>query len=199
VDDLTDPALIRAMQSETPARREKAWALFEPFYRPTILAWCRRRVSQWETAEDLTQEILLKLSAEFTRRCYDPELGRFRSWLKTLVNNFLTDYWRAQRRRVAGPAIGGSDHLLLLAGLESPEAAEELSDAIVNHEVTKAVRTIDRVRSEVREDHWRAFWLYHAENLPVVEIAAAVGLEVGNVYKILRRIKKQLTEANGHV
>jgi DNA-directed RNA polymerase specialized sigma24 family protein len=87
----------------------------------------------------------------------------------------------------------------LLEARESPDAAEELSDALANHEATRAVRIIDRVRSEVRADHWRAFWLFHVENRPVAEIAAEVGLAVPNIYKILRRIKTRLEEANGDV
>src|SRR5262245_46160569 len=74
----TDGSLLLAIQSQSPDRREAAWEKFEPRYRPVILAWCLRRPLPRETAEDLTQEILLKLSEKFPDHCYDPDQARFR-------------------------------------------------------------------------------------------------------------------------
>jgi RNA polymerase sigma factor (sigma-70 family) len=187
-----------ALQSQTPAKRGAAWALFEPRYRPVIHAWCLRRHLPVETARELTQEILLKLSVQFLRHCYDPDRGRFRSWLKAVVENVLNDYSRAQQRQVVGAAVGGTDHGRMLAELASPEAAEQLSDAVANQPVTRAAQAIGRVRSREPEAHWRAFWLFGVEKRPVAEVAAEVGLSRANVYKISQRIRKQLEEEKGH-
>jgi RNA polymerase sigma factor (sigma-70 family) len=199
VDSLiTDAKLLLDVQSPCQADREAAWATFELRYRPVIRAWCSKRSLQPETAEDLTQEILLKLSEQFLRRCYDPDRGRFRSWLKAVVSNALTDYWRARQRRPDAVAIGGTDHGRLLAELASPESAGQLSEVIATQPVTRAALAVAAVRGRVAEAHWKAFYLYHAEGRPVEEVAAEVGLGVGNVYKILQRIKKQIEEEVGH-
>lgn len=150
-------------------------------------------------AEDLTQDILLKLSQKFIQKCYNPERGEFRTWLKAVVSNALTDHRRKQQRQPDHRAAGGTEHWRQLAELPSPdEAAEQLSDAIDLEPVTQAAQAIARVRRRVPESHWEAFCLYHAEKRPVEEVAAEVGLQVGNVYKVLQRIKKQLEEEVGH-
>jgi RNA polymerase sigma factor (sigma-70 family) len=194
----TDHSLLLALQSQSPARREAAWALFEPRYRPVIHAWCRRRHLPVETARELTQEILLKLSVQFLRHYYDPDRGRLRSWPKTVVENVLTDYARAQQRHLVGTAVGGTDHGRMLAELASPEAAEQLSDAVARQPVTRAAQAIGRVRARVPEAHWRAFWLKDVEERPAAEVAAEVGLRPANVYKISQRISKQLEEEIRH-
>jgi RNA polymerase sigma factor (sigma-70 family) len=191
----TDGSLLLELQSQSPARREAAWPRFESIYRPLILAWCQRRLKP-EAAEDLAQDVLLKLSLKFPQMCYNPDRGRFHSWLKATVENALTDYARRQGRQVAD-AVGGTDNGRMLAYLAGPEA-DELSSAISNHPVTGAVQALARAQAQVPEAHWKAFCFYHREKRPVEEIAAELGLGVANVYKILQRTRKLVKEGMGH-
>src|SRR5438105_1400327 len=101
-----------------------AWAAFHARYHDVILTWCRRREMSSACAEDLTQEIWLKLLKDI--HTYHPEKGRLRSWLKTVVNNTLTDYWRRQQARPERGGVGGSAFLERLAGLASPVCQQEL-------------------------------------------------------------------------
>jgi DNA-directed RNA polymerase specialized sigma24 family protein len=55
----THLSLLRALDEE--GRREDAWAVFQVCYRDVILGWCQRCGLDLHTAEDLTQEILIKL------------------------------------------------------------------------------------------------------------------------------------------
>lgn len=194
----TDGSLLLALRSQDTHRRDAGWDLFEPLYRPVILAWCLRWGLPRPIAEELTQDVLLKLSVKFIQNCYDPQRGGFRPWLKAVVSNALTDHQRHRLRQPDPLAVGGTDHRRMLAELASPEAAECLSDVIADQPVTRAAQAVAAVRGRVPEAHWKAFTLYHAERRPVEEIAAEVGLQVGNVYKILQRIKKQLEEEVGH-
>src|SRR5262249_11250165 len=106
----------------------EAWAAFHARYHDVILTWCRRRELSSACSEDLTQEIWLKLLKDI--HTYDPEKGRLRSWLKAVVNNSLTDYWRRQQAKPERGGVGGSVFLERLANLASTEAADELSSAI---------------------------------------------------------------------
>ena len=103
----THDSLLAALGQE-PA--ESAWAAFHDRYREVILAWCRRRGLEAE-AEDVTQEILLKLLRVLPQHVHDPGHGLFRSWLKTVVQNALRDYWRKNQRHPEPPGIGGSTFL----------------------------------------------------------------------------------------
>ena len=94
----THLSLLQALGEE--GRREDAWAVFQAGYRDVILGWGQRYGLDLHAAEDLTQEILIKLLEALPRHEHNPDRGRFRSWLKTVVRNVLADRRRRQRRRL---------------------------------------------------------------------------------------------------
>ena len=98
----THLSLLRALGEE--GRREDAWAVFQAGYREVILGWGQSYGLDLHTAEDLTQEILIKLLEALPRHKHNPDRGRFRSWLKTVVRNVLADRGGASG---AGPSPGG--------------------------------------------------------------------------------------------
>ncbi len=176
------------------ARREEAWATFAARYRDVILGWCRRRELPEDGAEDVAQEVLLRLFQELPRQVYDPSQGRFRSWLKAVVNNALTDCWRRRQRRPEPGGVGGSAFLQRLAGLASPEAADELGSAIERRARTTAAEVLDRVRAQLKETTWQAFYQTTVEQRPAAEVAAGLGLSVAAIYKAKYRVKQMVIE-----
>jgi hypothetical protein len=80
-------SLILPLQKADPS--ESAWQAFHDRYHDVIRTWCRRRELPGAWAEDLTQEIWLKLLRDIGS--YDPAKWRLRSWLKAVVNSALTD------------------------------------------------------------------------------------------------------------
>src|SRR5262249_51106481 len=134
----------------------EAWSAFHTRYRDVILGWCQRRNLPQDTAEDLTQEVLLKLFQELPG--YDSAKGRFRSWLKAVVNNTLTDYWRRQQRRPEHGGIGGTAFLDRLGQLETPETADELSGVIEDRARAIANEVLARVQARVEAKTWQAFY-----------------------------------------
>ncbi|MCP5522264.1 MAG: sigma-70 family RNA polymerase sigma factor [Verrucomicrobiales bacterium] len=77
-----------------------------------IYAYVRRRGYRVEDAQDLTQEFFAMLLRrnDFSRP--DPSRGRFRSFLLTALNHFLTSDWqhRHTQRRGGGYAFRSWDH-----------------------------------------------------------------------------------------
>jgi RNA polymerase sigma-70 factor, ECF subfamily len=179
-------------------RREDAWAAFQARYRGVIFAWCLRRGLSADTAEDLTQDVVLKLFEQLPRYRHDPQRGQFRGWLKTVVNNALTDFWRRQRRR-PDRAVGGTTFRQRLGDVESPEAADDLSSEIENHAEATAAEVLERVRAKVKDTTWLAFYRKLVEGRPVAEVAAELNLSVTSVYKASYRVKQMLLEEYRHV
>jgi RNA polymerase sigma-70 factor (ECF subfamily) len=173
-------------------RREEAWAAFQARYRDVILGWCRRRELPPDCAEDLTQEVLLKLFQELPRYAYNPSQGRFRSWLKAVVNNALTDCWRRQQRRPELGGVGGTAFLEQLGNLESPDAADDLSGVIECRVKTTAAEVLERVRAKLKETTWQSFCQTMVERRPAAEVAAELGLTVGAIHKANWRIKQMM-------
>jgi RNA polymerase sigma factor (sigma-70 family) len=180
-------------------RRDEAWAAFHARYRGVILGWCLRRGLPADAAEDLAQDVLLKLFGQLPRYVHDPVRGQFRGWLKAVVNNLLTDFWRRHRRRPEHAAVGGTTFLEKLAGLAGPEAADQLSTAIEGQARTAAAEVLDRVRAKVKGTTWQAFHQTMVEGRPAAEVAAGLGLGVASVYKATYRVKQMLLEEYRHV
>lgn len=183
-------SLLHALNEE--GRREEAWAVFQNRYGNVLLGWCLRRGLSADTAEDLTQDILLKLFLELPRHVHDPARGRFRAWLKAVVNNALTDWWRRQEQRPEPAGIGGTAFQEQLGNLAGP--AEELSSLLEEQANTVAVAVLERVRGRVKESTWQAFYQTWMEQRPAEEVAVELGLTVGTVYKATYRVKQLLQE-----
>jgi RNA polymerase sigma-70 factor (ECF subfamily) len=175
-------------------RQREAWAVFEAKYGETISGWCRRRGLRDEAIEDVTQDILLKLFLELSRGSYDPLRGRFRSWLKAVVNNALSDHWRREKTRLEESGVGGSAFLEQLANLSSPEEIEELTSVIENQTAELHALAIARVRAKVKESTWQAFEQHLLENRAAADVAAELGLSVATIYKSTYRVKQMLIE-----
>jgi RNA polymerase sigma-70 factor (ECF subfamily) len=176
---------------------EQAWQAFHARYQEVILTWCRRRELPCAWAEDLTQEIWLKLLREI--RSYNPAKGRLRSWLKTVVNNTLTDFWRRQQGKPERGGVGGTAFLEQVASLVSPEAADELSVAIERQANTTAAEVLARVRARLHETTWQAFYQTLVERRPAREVAQELGISISTVYKDTYRVKQMLHKEYCHV
>jgi RNA polymerase sigma-70 factor (ECF subfamily) len=175
-------------------RRDQAWAVFQARYRGVILGWCLRRGLSPESAEDLTQDILLKLFQQLPHYRHDPSRGQFRGWLKVVVNNALTDYWRRQQRQPERGGVGGTSFLKRLDDLASPERAGELSAIIAKRARTPGAEILERVRAKVKETTWQAFYQTMVEQRPAAEVAAALKLSLASVYKATYRVKHMVLE-----
>jgi len=184
---------------QAAGRRDEAWAVFQARYRGVILGWCLRRGLSPEGAEDLTQDVLLKLFQQLPRYHHDPARGQFRGWLKAVVNNALTDFWRRQRRRPERGGVGGTAFLERLGALASPVPAGELSVVIEDHARTTAAEILDRVRAKVKETTWQAFYQTLVEQRPAAAVAAELKLNVATVYKASYRVKQMVQQEYRHV
>ena len=122
-------------------RDQAAWSDFVARYGPGILRWCRRWRLQEADAEDVAQDVLLKLNGLMGRFVYDPS-GSFRGWLKTLTHHAWRDL-AAERRR---SGFGGGDQsvLELLGSLQAGDDLAEQLDADFRREVMD--RAMERVR-----------------------------------------------------
>src|SRR4051794_33914654 len=82
----------------------QAWSAFVDRYGPRIFGWCRKWNLQQADAENVTQEVLVKLYEKI--HLYKPEKGSFRGWLKTVTQHAWSDYLKGQNR--GGVGEGGT-------------------------------------------------------------------------------------------
>ena len=77
---------------------QAAWGDSVARYGPQLLRWCRRWDLQEADAEDVTQDVLLKLHGRMAAFSYDAS-GSFQAWLKTLAHHAWRDLVAERRHR----------------------------------------------------------------------------------------------------
>ena len=93
---------------------QAAWAEFVHRYGMRIDGWCRRWGLQEADAQDVSQEVLLKLIRAMQRFRYDPA-QRFRGWLMTVAHHAWQDLVRGRRQVAQGGDPAAGDPLQSLA------------------------------------------------------------------------------------
>ncbi len=167
-----------------------AWDEFFACYWPTIYGFARHRGCSEHTAEEIVQEVMLKVFQNRDVYQYDPARGRFRDWLGTVVRNKVAERRRrgANRLRAAGGPAG--DALAEQATPEpGPDAAWEAA-----YESSLLVTLLDAVRRETNARTYLAFELVSLEGMAGRDAARITGLSRNAVYKSCRRVMERLAE-----
>ena len=184
-DSGTSTSLLVRLQ-QAPAD-QAAWAEFVRRYGTRIHGWCRRWGLQEADAQDVTQDVLLKLIRAMQAFRYDPA-QRFRGWLKTVTHHAWQDLARGRRQVAAGGDPGGRRPAAVAGGARRPGGAA--SKAAYEQELLE--RALERVRPRVQPQTWDAFRLTAFDGLPGAEVAARLGMAVTSVYKAKSNVQKLL-------
>ena len=168
---------------------QAGWDEFVERYGRHIYRWCRKWKLQDADAEDVTQDILAKLTRKLRAFAYDPSRS-FRGWLKTVAHHAWRDFEEGRRR--GKPAAGGSQVQELMLTLEAREDLAQKLEEAFDLELLEAAKA--RVRLRVAPHTWEAFCLLALEGLPVAEVAARVHLQVAMVYVAKSKVQKMLQE-----
>jgi len=168
---------------------EMAWdEFFQRYWRLIYVAASRRGCSR-HTAEEIVQDVMLRVFETRDVFRYDPARGRFRDWLGTLVRNAV-----AQRRRQPSERIraqGGDGR-----GLVEPTADGAEPDAAWEAAFEEAVLAalLGAVRREVAPETYQAFELTTLGQLSGAEVARLTGLTRNAVYLARKRVLRRLKE-----
>jgi RNA polymerase sigma-70 factor (ECF subfamily) len=168
---------------------QAVWAEFVGHYGPRIYAWCRRWQLQEADAQDVTQDVLLRLAEKMRDFAYDPAKS-FRAWLKTLTHHAWSDFVQARGR--ATPGSGDSQVGALLHSVAAREDLVQRLEEEFDRELLE--EAMARVRLRVAPQTWEAFRLTALEGLSGAEAAARIPMQVAQVFVAKRRVQKMLQE-----
>jgi RNA polymerase sigma factor (sigma-70 family) len=164
-----------------------AWQDFVARYGPLIYGWCRHWQMQPADAEDIAQNVLLKLAHHLRTFSYDPA-RRFRGLLRTLTHHAWSDFVEGWRR-----AVPGSGDSAVTEILDTVPARDDLAarlEAGFDQELLDLASA--RVRQRVEAHTWDAFRLTALEGCSGAEAAARLGLQLGAVFKAKSRVQQML-------
>ncbi|MBB4727924.1 RNA polymerase sigma factor [Xanthomonas arboricola] len=140
-----------------------------------LLAYMRRRLRDPDTANDLTQETLLRLLAYR----HAPDIGDYALLMYRIAHNVLLEHWRTRHRRHANAHVA----LDLIAPLAADGAhVDQIADTcrILQHLHT---HTLPALPPRCRQ----AFILNRIVGLTYPQVAAAMGISIKMVEKHISR------------
>jgi len=143
-------------------------------FQSDVLGLCIRMLHHRQDAEDVTQEVFLRVFRSLRR--WD-KTRPLKPWIMTIaVNRCRT--WMVQRARRPE----------LAAYLHETAASPPSDDA------AELAREIQAALADLREDYRLVFTLFHEQGLPYEDIAEAVGKPVGTVKTWLHRARLEVLD-----
>lgn len=177
---------------------DSAWAEFHAIYFPIITRWCSLRGLQPADAQDVSQQVFLKLLAGICKYC--PRQGRFRAWLRTVVNHAVIDMVRATPN---WHHLHQSGELEALASAEARESlAAEVEDAdpgLVDVALELADAVVARVKARVKPHTWDMYYQVVVLGRSPADVAADHDVGTGTVHVVCHRVRKMLDEERDHL
>jgi RNA polymerase sigma factor (sigma-70 family) len=166
----------------------QAWTVFIARYQPRIRQWCLTWGLQDTDADDVAQDVLVKVFGALRQFRYDPSRS-FRAWLKTVTQHAWSDFIAA-RRQDPGQAAGRIETIADSAEAQS-DLERQLEDAF-DHELLELA--MHRVEKRSKPVNWNAFHLTAVEGLSGADAARQLGIPVASVFVAKHRIQKMLQE-----
>lgn len=167
---VTSLSLLRRVQQRDAA----AWARFVQLYSPLVYAVARSMGLQPPDAQDVSQDIFLKLANVMNEYRHT---GSFRGWLATLTRNRVLDVVRARQHRPA--AQGGTDFQAILnAVAQRPAADAEISrwlEPPTPREDPLLLRALTLLESEFAPETFKAFWRMEIDGNTAEGVARELG------------------------
>lgn len=172
---------------EARAGQERALRDFILRYRTPVVAYCARRGLASE-AEDLAQEVFLRLFRDGVLLKADPAKGRFRSLLLAVTKHVIGNYLEREHAEKRG---GGRVQPISDVEIAAAEQGDEEFDREwVTHLLEKALARLAREHANYH-DALRRFLL---EGRSYAEISKATGKSEGEIKNYIHRGKAKLTE-----
>jgi len=137
-------------------------------------------------AEDVVQHCMTAVHEHISGlRIRYPKKGRFKGWLRTLVNNRIRNLLRGRRDRIAE-----SGEFAALAAGDAPP--EDIFEKVWVDEHLKY--SLAQVKQEVEEKTFKAFQYYVIEERSVEDICGELDMTPNQVHKCKYRLMKKLSD-----
>ena len=185
----TPQTLLRKIAEYANGDDAAEWARFVELYTPVIRAFiCTREDLDEADADDVVQEIFVRLVNVLRDGIYRPEKGRFRAYLWTMVRRLLIDGHRRALARGAGATISVEDVEILD---ETPDAAEIVDMRLREARHTAAVEhVLSRTMLDARTV--AAYRAYALDGEPAAEVVARIGITINALRQIKYRVGRMI-------
>ena len=188
----TPKTLLSRMAAQVTGESEASWVRFFDLYQPVICKFAESVGAKGE-AEDVVQDVFVKLVEVFRKGAYKPDRGRFRAYLATLIRREVVNRWHKAQVRAADRQVSlDNDDFPVEVAVPSETAAvidakwrQARRSAAIEHVLTKTAL------SAQSKDIYRAYVL---EERPIGEVAKAFGVPNNSVSQIKTRVERMIAD-----
>lgn len=196
----TPQTLLRKIAEYANGDDASEWARFVELYEPVI----RIYITQFgdagaADADDIVQDIFIKLVKVLRNGEYKREKGRFRNYLAAMVRRLLIDRYR---RETARPGMAWANSATMGGPQSLSAAADDIpSDSLDPAAIVDMRLRIARHQSAVEHvlSHTMleprtvaAYREYAIEGQPAAEVAARHGMTVNNLRQLKHRLDRMI-------
>jgi RNA polymerase sigma-70 factor (ECF subfamily) len=171
---------------------QQAWQQLVVSQHRRIYAICYRFTGSASDAEDLTQDVFLKLYRNLAS--FDTQKGSFQTWITTLARNLLVDHFRRTRMERTTDSLdasfgaeGDGDGLTMADRLADPRPSQETHAAGLELKV-RIQQALAQLSPELRE----AVVFRDLEDMDYKEIAQVLRIPEGTVKSRISRGRGEL-------
>jgi RNA polymerase sigma-70 factor (ECF subfamily) len=165
------------------AGEDSAWEALLSTHTRRIYNLCYRFTGRVEEAEDVTQEVFIKIFQ--TLKSYDAAQGSFSTWLNRVARNHLVDHYRRTRK----DRLTSSLEEELPAAEEKPSPHMEPTGEVESRERREILQVaLDKLSPDLRE----AVILRDLHDLDYEEIAQVLRVPQGTVKSRINRGRLEL-------
>lgn len=175
----TRPSLLIRLRD---CQDHEAWCSFSRLYGPLIFRFCRGRGLREQDAAEVMQEALLQIARSIQTFDYQPQRGRFRGWVGSIVRSKIVEFRRKQHRQ---PKV-------VDVTVEQITTADSTWDDVWLEHIVQAA--LARVQQRLAIATWTAFRMVWLDHVDVDLVAAELERDVAWVYLAKSRGLKLLRE-----
>jgi RNA polymerase sigma-70 factor, ECF subfamily len=187
---LEDTQVVGLLVRRCIAGDAVAWEEIVRRYHRRIYNICYRFAGSADDAQDLTQEVFIKMYR--TLSTYDTDRGAFMTWVTTITRNLLVDHFRRtkQERMTDSLDAAPSEHVDARPLSQQIEDKNPLPDSRVQSRETGETvhHALQKLSPELRE----AVILRDLQDMDYKEIAAVLKVPEGTVKSRINRGRAEL-------
>jgi RNA polymerase sigma-70 factor (ECF subfamily) len=196
--------LTAGTHHDTTRARAALARLCQVYWYP-LYTYVRRRGHNAHDAQDLTQAFFEQLLRRQSLASADPERGRFRSFILTAMNHFLTSEWKkavAQKRGAGSPNLS-LDWAAAEQRFDLEPASGAAPDRIFEKQwaLTLLAEVLNRLEHEFQADGKAELFaalketlLGRRESQPYAELAKSLGINESAVKVAVHRLRRRYRE-----
>ena len=180
-NEATRSSVLKAVAD---TENEAAWQRLFDLYAGFVFSIARSKGLNEENADNVVQDVFIRLAQFLPTFEYDRTKGRFRSYLINLVYNLIIDKWRIHQHDDERMKAY-KDEVVNMTPADKDFAEREWQAAALE----EALR---RIKPEVRPEHYAAFYASAVEGQDTETVMRLYNLSRDNLYQIRKRLTAKL-------